>query len=77
MKRTLNIHDALEYLGNLKESSSDESEFEDEFVSEGRLVIVPPSNVERRETDDDSGEENGIDLNYLNKNQLLSNAHVQ
>ena len=58
-------------------SSSDESELKDEFVSERGLVIVLPSNVEGRETDKDSGEENGIDSNHLNKNQLLPNAHVE
>ena len=72
-KRVLNAHEALKYL---EVSSSDESDFQDEFVSEGRLAIVPPSNVEGRETDEDSGEENGIDPNHLNKNQLLSNAQV-
>ena len=57
-KRTLNVHKALEYLEDLEVSSSDESDFEDEFVSEGRLVIAPSSNVKGRETDEDSGEEN-------------------
>ena len=56
----------LEYLKDLEVSSSDESDFEDEFVSEGRLVIVPPSNVEGRETDQDFREENGSDPNHLN-----------
>ena len=35
------------------EISSDELGFENEFVSEGRSVIVPPSNVEGRETEED------------------------
>ena len=73
----LNVHKALEYIEDLEVSSSDESDFEDEFVSEGRLVIVPPSNVEGRETDKNFEEENGIDSNHLNKNQLLSNANVE
>ena len=34
-KRTLNVHEAPEYLEDLEISSSDESDFEDEFVSEG------------------------------------------
>ena len=76
-KRTLNIYEALQYLENLEVSSPDESDFEDGFVLEGRLVIVPPSNVEGRETDKDSGEENEIDRNHLNTNQLLSNVHVE
>ena len=76
-KRALNVHEGLEYLEDLEVSSSDESDSEDEFVSEGKLVIVPPSNVEGRETDEISGEENGKDPNNVNKNQLLSNAHVE
>ena len=58
-------------------SPSDESDFEDEFVSEGRLVIVPPSNLEGRETDEDSGEEIEVHPNHLNKNQLLLIANVE
>lgn len=76
-KRTLNVHDVLEYLEDLEVSSSDESDFEDQIVSEGRLVIVPPFNVEGLETDKDSGEENRIDPNHLNKKQLFSNTHVE
>ena len=44
----------LEYQEDLEISSSDELDLEDEFVSGDRLVIVPPSNVEGRETDEDS-----------------------
>ena len=43
VKRTLNVHKTLEYVKDLEVSSSDKSDFEDEFVSEGRLVIVLPS----------------------------------
>ena len=43
VKRTLNAHKTLEYVKDLEVSSSDKSDFEDEFVSEGRLVIVLPS----------------------------------
>ena len=67
VKGTLNVHEALKYLEDLEVSSSDELDFSDKFVSEGRLVIVPHSNVEGRETDEDSGEENGIDPNHLNE----------
>ena len=76
-KRVLNALEPLKYLEDLKVSSSDESDFQDEFVSQGRLALVPTSNVEGRETDEDSGEENGIDPNHLNKHQLLSNAQVE
>ena len=73
----LNVHKALEYIEDLEVSSSDESDFEDEFVSERRSVILPPSNVKGRETNKDFGEDNRINSNHLNKNQLLSNAHVE
>ena len=36
-KRTLNVHKELEYLEDLKVSSSDEPDFENEFASTGRL----------------------------------------
>ena len=62
-KGTLNVQEALEYLENLKVSSSIESDCKDEFVSEVRLAIVSPSKVELRETHGNSGEENGIDPN--------------
>ena len=71
-KRILNVQEALRYLEDLEVSPSDESDFADEFVWEGKLVIVSPSNVEGRETDEIFGEENGIDPNNLNKNQLVS-----
>ena len=77
VKRTLNAHKTLEYVKDLEVSSSDKSDFEDEFVSEGRLVIVLPSQVEGNETDKDSREENGRESNHMNKNQLLLNAHVE
>ena len=76
-KRAFNVNEALEYLEDLEAYSSDESDLEDEFVPEGRLVIVPPSNVEGHETDKDSAEKNGTDPNHVNKNQLLSNEHVE
>ena len=38
---------------------------------------VPPSNIERRETDKDSGEEIEQTQIILNKRQLFSNAHVE
>ena len=41
VKGTLNVHEALKYLEDLEVSSSDELDFSDKFVSEGRLVIVP------------------------------------
>ena len=39
--------------------------------------MLPPSNVEGRKSDKDSGEKNGTHPNYSNKNQLFSNAHVE
>ena len=74
--RTFNVHEALEYLKDLEVSSSDDSNFEDVFTTESRLVIGPPSNVTGRESDKYSEEENGKNQNHLNKTQLSSNAHL-
>lgn len=75
-KRNLNVFEALEYLEKL-EVPSDDSEHENEFVLNGNLVILPPQNIEGRETDEDSAEENEIDPNRLNKYQLLASAQVE
>ena len=75
-KRTMNVHDALEYLENLEVSSDDETDDEDNFVSRGNLFILPPAQVDGRDTDEDSGDEDELIPNNLNGNQLLANAHV-
>ena len=55
----MNVHEALEYLENLEVSLEDAYEDED-FMSRGRLVILPPNDQGDRDTDEDSGDENEL-----------------
>lgn len=77
LKIFLPILSALKLLGDLDLSSPDESDFEDELVSQGRLVIVQLFNVQQGKTDKKYRQEKGIDLNHLSKDHLLWNAHVE
>ena len=69
----MNVHEALEYLENLEVSLEDAYEDQD-FMSRGRLVISPPNDQDDRETDEDSGDENELLPNKLNRIQLLGDA---
>ena len=42
-KKLTNVHEALEYLENLDESSEDVLSYDGDFICSGRLVIVPPN----------------------------------
>ena len=55
----MNVHEALEYFENLEVSLEDAYEDED-FMSRGRLVILPPNDQGDRDTDEDSGDENEL-----------------
>ena len=55
----MNVHEALEYLENLEVSLEDAYEDED-FMSRGRLVILPPNDQGDRDTDEDSGDESEL-----------------
>ena len=55
----MNVHEALEYLENLEVSLEDAYEDED-FMSRGRLVILPPNDQGDTDTDEDSGDENEL-----------------
>ena len=58
--RLMNVHEALEYLENLDESSEDDlSDYED-FISRGTLVILPPNGKGDRNIDEDSGDGNKV-----------------
>ena len=60
-KRKMNLNWALEYLKNLDVSSSENSggDGDDEdFISKAKLVIVQPTTVRDKDTDEDSGAEN-------------------
>ena len=55
----MNVHEALEYFENLEVSLEDAYEDED-FMSRGRLVILPPNDQGDTDTDEDSGDENEL-----------------
>ena len=42
-KKLMNVHQALEYLENLDVSSVDDLSDNEDFISRGRLVILPPN----------------------------------
>ena len=59
-KRTMNVHNALENLESLEVSSDDQTDDKVDFVSRGNLFILPPTQVDGRDTDEDSGDENEL-----------------
>ena len=75
-KKLMNVHEALEYLENLDVSSEDDLSDDEDFISRGRLVILPPNDEGDRDTDEDSGDENELLQNNLKRNQLLTVATV-
>lgn len=52
----MNVHEALEYLENLDVFSVDDLSDNDDFISRGRLVILPPNNKGDRDTNENSGD---------------------
>ena len=72
----MNIHDALEYLKNLDISLDDDIFDNEDFISNWRMVILPWNNEGDRDTNEDSGDENELLSNNLNRSQLLSGATV-
>ena len=75
-KKLMNVHEALEYLENLDVSSEDVLSDEEDFISRGKLVILPQNDEGDRDTDEDSGDENEVLPNNLNKSKLLTGATV-
>ena len=75
-KKLMNVHEALEYLENLDASSEDDLSDNEHFISRGRLAILPPNNEGDRGTNEDSGDQNELLPNNLNRNQLLPGATV-
>ena len=57
-KKLMNVHEALEYLENLDVSSEDDLSDNEDFISRGRLVILPPNAESDRDTAEDSEDEN-------------------
>ena len=75
-KKLMNVHEALEYLENLDVSSENDSSDDEYFISRERLVILPQNDEGDRDTDEDSGDENELLPNNINKSQLLDDANV-
>ena len=48
----------------------------EDFISRGRLVILPPNDEGDRDTEEDSGNENELLPNNLNRSQLLAGTTV-
>ena len=59
-KTLMNVHEVLEYLENLDVFSVGDLSDNDDFISRGRLVILPPNNKGDRDTNEDSGDENEL-----------------
>ena len=65
-KKLMNVHQALEYLENLDISSEDDLSDNEDFITRGRLVILPLTNEGK----------NDLFPNNLNRSQLLASATV-
>ena len=65
-KKLMNVHQALEYLENLDISSEDDLSDNEDFITRGRLVILPLTNEG----------ENDLFPSNLNRSQLLAGATV-
>ena len=75
-KKLENVHEALAYLENLDLSSEDDLSDNEDFISRGRLVILPPNDESDRDTEEDSGDVNELLPNNLNRSQLLAGTTV-
>ena len=75
-KKLMNVHEALEYSETLDVSSEDDLPDEEDLISRGRLVILPPNDDGDGDADEDSGGENELLPNNLNRSQLLAGATV-
>ena len=74
--KLMNVHEALEYLENLDVFSEDDLSDDDDFISRGRLVILPSKDEGDRDTNEDSGDKNEHLPSNLNRSQLLDGATV-
>ena len=75
-EKLINVHEAFEYLENLDVSSEDDFCDDEDFISRGRLVILPSNDEGDRDTDEDSGDEKELLPNNLNRSQHLAGATV-
>ena len=55
-KKLINVHEVLEYLENLDGSLENDLSDDEDFISRGRLAILPPNDEGDRDTDEDSGD---------------------
>ena len=55
-KKLVNVHEALEYLENLDGSLENDLSDDEDFISRGRLAVLPPNDEGDRDTDEDSGD---------------------
>ncbi|KAJ8933090.1 hypothetical protein NQ314_014218 [Rhamnusium bicolor] len=65
-KRPLKLHELLAKIENLKEDSK---------IPDG-IAVFSPSNANGYNTDEDSGDENIVDINNLPGNQLMADAEA-
>ena len=72
-KKLMNVHETLEFFENLDVSSEDNFSDNEDFISRGRLFILPLNDEGDRDTDEDSGEENEV---LPKGSQLLGGATV-
>ena len=63
----MNVHEPLEQLENVDVSSEDDLPDDEDFISMGRLVTLLPNNKGDRDTEEDSGDENELLPNNLNR----------
>ena len=63
----MNVHEPLEQLENVDVSSEDDLSDDEDFISMGRLVTLLPNNKGDRDTEEDSGDENELLPNNLNR----------
>ena len=63
----MNVHEPLEQLENVDVSSEDDLSDDEDFISMGRLVTLLSNNKGDRDTEEDSGDENELLPNNLNR----------
>ena len=66
-KKLTNVNEALECLENLDVSSENELSADEDFISRRSLVLLPPNDEGHGDSNEDSGDENVLLLNNLNR----------
>ena len=73
-KKLMTVYEALEHLENLDVSEEDDLPDDEDFISRGRLVILPPKDEGDRDINENWGDKNEVFANILNGSQLLAGA---